>query len=56
MQTRLSCAERWVRSVREECLDHLLIINERHLNHVLREYSQYYDKARPHQSLDQQPP
>jgi putative transposase len=56
MQTRLSCAERWVRSVREECLDHLLIINERHLNHVLREYSQYYDKARPHQGLDQQPP
>jgi putative transposase len=48
--------ERWVRSVREECLDHLLIINERHLNHVLREYSQYYNQARPHQGLDQQPP
>jgi putative transposase len=33
-------AQRWVRSVREECLDHLLIMNERHLEHVLREYGQ----------------
>src|SRR5215510_3729307 len=49
-------AERWVRSVREECLDHLLIINERHLEHVLREYCQYYNQARPHQALDQQLP
>ena len=49
-------AERWVRSVREECLDHLLIINEQHLHHVLREYSQYYNQARPHQSLRQQIP
>jgi putative transposase len=31
-------AERWVRSVREECLDHLIILNERHLRRVLREY------------------
>ena len=49
-------AERWVRSVREECLDHLLIINERHLEHVLKEYSQYYNRARPHQGLRQQIP
>ena len=49
-------AERWVRSVREECLDHLLIINERHLDHVLSEYSQYYNRARPHQGLRQQIP
>ena len=49
-------AERWVRSVREECLDHLLIINERHLDYVLREYSQYYNRARPHQGLRQQIP
>lgn len=33
-------AERRVRSVREECLDHLLIINERHLEYVLKDYSQ----------------
>jgi putative transposase len=46
-------AERWVRSVREECLDHLLIINERHLERVLNEYSKYYNQARPHQGLRQ---
>ena len=49
-------AERWVRSVREECLDHLLIINEQHLHYVLREYLQYYNQARPHQGLRQQIP
>jgi hypothetical protein len=43
-------AERWVRSVREECLDHLLISNERHLEHVLREYCQYYNQARPREA------
>jgi putative transposase len=49
-------AERWVRSVREECLDHLLILNERHLYHVLREYNQYDNQVRPHQGLRQQIP
>jgi transposase InsO family protein len=49
-------AERWVRSVREECLDHLLIISERHLDHVLTVYSQYYNCARPHQGIEQQIP
>ena len=49
-------AERWVRSVREECLDHLIIINERHLEQVLKEYSQYYNGVRPHQGLRQQIP
>jgi putative transposase len=49
-------AERWVRSVREECLDHLLIINEHHLNHVLTEYNRYYNCARPHQGIEQQIP
>ena len=49
-------AERWVRTVREECLDHLLIFSERQLRHVLTEYAAYYNHARPHQGLQQQAP
>ncbi len=49
-------AERWVRSVREECLDHLLILGQRHLRCVLREYVQYYNTARPHQGIQQHTP
>jgi len=49
-------AERWVRSVREECLDQLLILNRRHLQHVLLEYVTFYNCSRPHQGLDQQAP
>ncbi len=49
-------AERWIRSVREECLDHLLILNQRHLGNVLTEYTAYYNAARPHQGLAQQTP
>jgi hypothetical protein len=51
-----ACAERWIRSVREECLDQLLILNERHLHRVLTEYVAYYNYARPHQGLNQQCP
>src|SRR5450432_776530 len=40
-------AERWVRTVREECLDHLLIFSERQLRHMLTEYVAYYNHARP---------
>ena len=40
-------AERWVRSVREECLDHLLILNQAHLRRVLKTYAEYYNEARP---------
>jgi putative transposase len=49
-------AERWVRSVREECLDQLIILNERHLAYVLREYERYFNTARPHQGICQQIP
>jgi putative transposase len=49
-------AERWVRSIREECLDYLLILNQTHLSRVLREYAAYYNAARPHQGLKQRTP
>ena len=49
-------AERWVRSVREECLDKLIILNERHLRRVLTEYQDYFNERRPHQGLDQDSP
>ena len=49
-------AECWVRTVRQECLDQLLIFNQRHLVHVLKEYTHYYNTARPHQGLAQQIP
>ena len=49
-------AERWIRSVREECLDKLLILGERHLHRVLTTYVDYYNHARPHQGIEQQLP
>ena len=49
-------AERWIRSVREECVDKLLILNERHLTRVLSTYVAYYNHARPHQGLHQHCP
>jgi transposase InsO family protein len=49
-------AERWVRSVRTECLDHVFIFNERHLQKVLAEYVGYFNHWRPHRSIGQRPP
>ena len=49
-------AERFVRTIRSECLDHLLIVNARHLERVLRSYAQHYNAGRPHQGLEQQIP
>ena len=48
--------ERFLRSVRQECLDHLLIFNEKQLQRVLNEYVAYFNRARPHQGIQQQIP
>jgi len=44
-------AERWVRSVRTECLDHLLVFGRRHLEQILRDYLAHYNTERPHRTL-----
>jgi transposase InsO family protein len=49
-------AERWVGSLRRECLDRLLILGRRHLEHVIAAYALHYNAHRPHRSLDQRPP
>jgi len=49
-------AERMVRSIREECLDRIIIVNEKHLRFVLSQYEKYYNDARPHQGLGQNIP
>jgi hypothetical protein len=49
-------AERWVRTVRRECLDRILIYNTRHLLTVQREYLAHYNQHRPHQARGQRPP
>jgi putative transposase len=49
-------AERFIGTLRRECLDHLLISGPRHLAAVLGEYVGHYNTHRPHRALDQQPP
>src|ERR671930_2617149 len=49
-------AERWVGSVRRECLDRLLIFGRRQLEHVLRVYMRHFNQQRPHRALDLPPP
>jgi putative transposase len=49
-------AERFIGTLRRECLDHILITGPRHLDAVLREFAQHYNAHRPHRSLHQRPP
>jgi putative transposase len=48
--------ERIICSIRRECLNHVIILNERHLRRQLKSYSTYYHQARTHLSLDKQSP
>jgi transposase InsO family protein len=49
-------AQRWVGTVRRECLDHVLIFGRSHLERVLGAYIEHYNRARPHRSIELQPP
>ncbi|MEO8288178.1 MAG: integrase core domain-containing protein [Chloroflexota bacterium] len=48
--------ERFLGSVRRECLDHILILGEQHLHRVVKEYVHFYNSARPHQGISQMTP
>jgi transposase InsO family protein len=54
-QANATC-ERFLGSVRRECLDHLLILHEMQLQRVLNAYVRYFNRARPHQGIRQQIP
>jgi transposase InsO family protein len=49
-------AERLIGTLRRECLDHLIVRNERHLRAVLTEFTAFYNDARPHRTLGLETP
>jgi len=49
-------AERLIGSIRRECIDHIVVVGERHLRHVLLSYMNYYNETRTHLSLDKDAP
>ena len=49
-------AERWIGSCRRECLDWMLVVNQRHLEMVINEYCAHYKDERPHRSCNLRPP
>jgi hypothetical protein len=48
--------ERLIGSIRRECFDHVLVLNEEHLQKVLDEYGGFFNHARPHQGIGQRRP
>jgi len=49
-------AERLVGSARRELLDHVLLLDDRHLECLLRQYKLYFNESRPHQAIGQRVP
>jgi putative transposase len=50
------CVERLIGSIRRECLDHVIVLHERHLRRLLTSYFQYYHRWRTHRALDMDGP
>ena len=48
--------ERLIGSIRRECLDHIMVLGERHLRHLLANYATYYNRVRTHLALDKDAP
>ena len=48
--------ERFIGSLRRECLDHVIILNERHMHRIVKEYATYFNTDRPHQGINQRIP
>ena len=48
--------ERFLGSIQRKCLDHFIILSERHLYRIVKEYTRYFNYSRPHQGIDQQIP
>ena len=48
--------ERLIGSIRRECLDHVIVLNERHVRRILRSYFAYYNQARTHLALNKDAP
>jgi len=49
-------SERFLGSLRQECLDHLLVVGDRNLHRVIKQYVEYFNQARPHQGIGQRIP
>ncbi len=50
------CVERLIGSIRRQCLNHMIVVNERHLKRILRSYFAYYLRSRTHLALAKQCP
>ena len=47
--------ERFIQTIQQECLDHFVILGQRHFDHLVAEWLEHYHEERPHQSLDNEP-
>jgi putative transposase len=48
--------ERFVQSIKQECLDYFVVLGHKHMDHLCEEFAEYYHAERPHQGLDNEPP